>query len=304
MKTEEHIETVLRRAPAPQPPANLKQTLIDEVSLPGRSPADQGSRAAFGAQSWLARWWPALGAGATSLACAVLVGVQEMTIQDLRESVQALSTQGAVSAPAPDGASSLLNQGTVTPEQEIERLRRLVVDLGQQVNNLERLAAENQELQTSLAKAPANFTPEEAAALENARQRALSITCVNNMKQLALATLLYANDNQEAFPADVTAMAKYINAPQLLWCPADTSRSAAADWGSVSAANCSYEYLMGDATAYREPNRVMFRCGVHGHVGIGDGSVHSGVAKEHPERLVTKDGKLFMEVSKSQPEGR
>jgi hypothetical protein len=41
----------------------------------------------------------------------------------------------------------------------------------------------------------------------------------------------------------------------------------------------------------------MFRCPIHGTVGIGDGSVHRGVALEHPERLVTRDGKLYYDLN-------
>lgn len=37
----------------------------------------------------------------------------------------------------------------------------------------------------------------------------------------------------------------------------------------------------------------MFRCPIHGHVCLADGSVQSGVAKEHPEWLIVLDGKLY-----------
>lgn len=59
-------------------------------------------------------------------------------------------------------------------------------------------------------------------------------------------------------------------------------------------ANLSYEFLAaGEKEADREPQRISVRCPIHGNIGLSDGSVQSRVAKEHPDWLVERDGKLF-----------
>ena len=65
-------------------------------------------------------------------------------------------------------------------------------------------------------------------ALARAKSRAQSINCMNNMKQLALGGLMYANDNKDHFPsADhwCDALGKYVANPNTFLCPAgDPSR--------------------------------------------------------------------------------
>jgi hypothetical protein len=60
-------------------------------------------------------------------------------------------------------------------------------------------------------------------ALAQAKARAQSIACMNNMKQLALGGIMYANDNKDQFPsADkwCDALAKYVANPRTFQCPA------------------------------------------------------------------------------------
>jgi len=56
----------------------------------------------------------------------------------------------------------------------------------------------------------------------------------------------------------------------------------------------SYEFLAASGTD-TEPQRVMFRCPIHGNVTLCDGSVQRGIAKTHPERFIERDGKLFLQ---------
>jgi hypothetical protein len=92
-------------------------------------------------------------------------------------------------------------------------------------------------------------------------------------------------------------MSNELSTPKVLFCPADTSRQAATDWSSFTMANCSYEFLVpNEKEADREPNRISVRCPIHGHIGMCDGSVQGNVGKNHPDWLVDRDGKLYLEM--------
>jgi hypothetical protein len=43
----------------------------------------------------------------------------------------------------------------------------------------------------------------------------------------------------------------------------------------------------------KEPTRVLSRCPIHGHIGLCDGSVQGELAKNHPDELVEREGKLY-----------
>ena len=90
-------------------------------------------------------------------------------------------------------------------------------------------------------------------------------------------------------------MSNEIGALKILVCPADNGRQPANDWASYSPANCSYEYL-GAMASDTEPQRIAFRCPIHGNLGLIDGSAQMSIAKAHPNWIVQRDGKLYMEV--------
>ena len=133
--------------------------------------------------------------------------------------------------------------------------------------------------------------------MEKGRERALSIACVNNLKQFGLAVRTWALDENDAQPPNVLCMSNELSTPKILVCPAETSRQVATDWSVFTPANCSYEYLVTSGTnvADTEPTRVLSRCPVHGHIGLCDGSVQGNVAKEHPDWLVRRNGGLYFE---------
>jgi len=105
----------------------------------------------------------------------------------------------------------------------------------------------------------------------------------------------WAIRNGDMAPPDILSMANELNTPKILTCPGDRAREAAEDWASYTPANCSYEYLVPSVRRVdAEPDRVAFRCPIHGNVSLCDTSAQSGIAKEHPERLVQRNGKLYL----------
>jgi hypothetical protein len=102
-------------------------------------------------------------------------------------------------------------------------------------------------------------------------------------------------DNNDSNPPNVLSMSNELSTPKILVCPADTNRPIAADWSSFTMANCSYEFLAPSERTDVDPQRILSRCPIHGHIGLCDGSVQSLIAKNHPDWLVERDGKLYLE---------
>jgi len=58
-------------------------------------------------------------------------------------------------------------------------------------------------------------------AIAGTKERARIVSCMNNMKQLALAAFMYADDNGEAIP-DVQDTTRYLDDEDTYVCPRDT----------------------------------------------------------------------------------
>jgi hypothetical protein len=61
-------------------------------------------------------------------------------------------------------------------------------------------------------------------ALAKAKAKAQGIYCMNNLKQLGLGTIMYANDHQNLLPAGTnwsSAVVKYVGSERVFVCPAD-----------------------------------------------------------------------------------
>jgi hypothetical protein len=313
--TEHEIEGTLRTAPKPIPPAGLRERLIAEVRLPlgCRAPEIEnqvrdellGPKSGMG--GWVRRWWPALAPGAVSLACAIGLTLQQTEIRDLKEQIQAAPQGPAVSGTAVGNSAAATPNAAAPPEveartqQEIARLKELASRLASEIEALERMRLENEKLRTQLATPATGFlTTEEAEALAKAREKAESIMCINNLKQLGLAVKVWAQDNGDISPPTILEMTNEMSTPKILKCPADKGHQPAETFASYTPANCSYEYLA-PSTPDNEPERVLFRCPIHGHVTLNDGSVQGNVGKLHPERLVERDGKLYFVISTAPP---
>ncbi len=303
--SEEEIEETLRAAPKPKPPQELRERLISQIRAPRPNdvPVQARLQPAGGLSAWLRRWWPAFAPAAASLACAVGIGVQHSEISELRQSLEVMESR-LVSLPI-NGATPIgtgVQSASVTDtaaqtQQEIARLKELVATLSAEVARLEQTRVENEGLKARLAKPSSQYlSAEEADMMAKAQERAENIRCVNNLKQLGLAVRVWSLDNGNTNPPNILDMTNEMSTPVILWCPGDHARQMVRDFKSYTPANCSYEYLAPDGSD-ADPQRVLFRCPIHGNIGLCDGSVQSGVAKRHPEQLVERDGKLYYDQS-------
>jgi hypothetical protein len=246
------------------------------------------------------RWWPALAPAAVSAACAIVLTLHHLEMNDLKDTIQALTNAGIPAAQVPAVAVGDSTPAPVTQDagqDDLARLRETASQLRAEIARLEQLQEENNGLRAQLAApSPGTFTAEEQAAMDTARERAQSINCVNNLKQIGLAARVWGLDNRDVYSPDFLSMSNELSTPRILVCPGDTNRPVAADWASFTSANCSYEYLAPNGSP-ADPTRVLARCPIHGNIGLCDGSVQQRVAKDHPEWLVQRDGKLYLETS-------
>ncbi len=300
---EQELENVLRAAPRPIPPAGLKERLVAQVRLLAVQSVHQAPAGALDSTGWLRRWWPVLVPAAASLACAVGLTVQQAEIRDLKKAIQDLSRRAPAAAGVPTTPTVQTNDAAPhadaasRTQQEVTRLKALASQLAKEVAQLEKMQAENAKLRTQLETPPPGvLSPEETDALAKAKEKLEAIACVNNLKNFGLSMRTWAVDNDGLTSPDFLSMSNEFSTPKILVCPADHARQPARNWASYTSANCSYEYLVPSVpNVENEPQRVAFRCPIHGHVGLCDGSVQGEVAKKHPEHLVHRDGKLYFQ---------
>ncbi len=291
------IEKILRSAPVPPVPEGLQDQLTRQARRnPGNTPRDPAAE-----RGWFRRGWPIFAWGGAALACASTLLVQQMEIRGLQESLQAVQSE-STSSETPDvvvaATAAPTNVSSAEDERaEIARLTAEIARLRDAANSAGELAAENQRLKAQLTAA-SGLSAEDLERSQAARERAESIRCVNNMKNIGLALRIFATDNGDRFPPDILSMTNELSTPKILVCPADFSHKAASDWGSFTAANLSYEFLaLGTVGAESEPSRVAVRCLIHGNIGLCDGSVQmsQGDGSNLLRRLVNRNGKLYLE---------
>jgi len=289
------IEKLLRKAPGFTPPAGLRERLIEQIPAERKETVSQPSVIKPASSGWLRRWWPALAPAAVSAACAVVLTAQQGKIRELKANIQTLSQGPATESTQPRERAAAAVDASAEIEQEINRLKELAARLKAEIGQLQQLQTENAKLRAQAATPPElALTPEETESLAKAREKAMSTVCINNLKQFGVAVRTYALDYSDSNAPNILSMSNELSTPKILVCPADTMRQVANGWESFTMANCSYEFLAPSENTDNEPQRILSRCPIHGHIGLSDGSVQSFVARNHPERLVDRGGKLYL----------
>jgi hypothetical protein len=111
-------------------------------------------------------------------------------------------------------------------------------------------------------------------AMAKFRGRPQGDDCVQNLKEVGLAARIWSNEHNGVFPADFLTMSNELITPKRLVCPQDWKKKRAEDFARFDPAkNVSYEYLAPRAKEADMETQPIFRCPVHGHVTLGDGSV-------------------------------
>lgn len=114
-------------------------------------------------------------------------------------------------------------------------------------------------------------------ALSKAKQRAQTIQCVNNLKQVGLATRMWSTEHNALLPSDFLSMSNELMTPRILVCPGDTGREKAESWSEFDPLlNVTYEFLAPGAKESEVESSPITSCPIHGNTGYGDGSVQQG----------------------------
>jgi hypothetical protein len=300
----EEIERVLRKTPQPKVPAGLLEKLQADIVLPRKEPTRSAS--VDGWRPLLKRWLPALSFAAFLLASLVAIGVQANVLAELRRENRELQVAAAGAEQVQRENSNLQAAEQLRLEQlrkdaaEVERLRAEIAQLQATSQELANLRKDNQQLKARLEAVTRSMAAGgigEEDPFGAAREKARSIQCVSNMKQIGLGARMWANDHQEILPPDFITMQHELNTPKILVCPSDEGRARATSWAEFGPANVSYEFLAPTVSEGESPYTVMTRCPIHDHVGFLDGSVHQGAWK----RAVQKNGRWVVEANAQRP---
>jgi len=272
------LEHILRNPPAVKPPADLLADLQRQMVLP----KSVTSRATL---PFWKQWMPALSFGVLVLGCIVALGVQTSELIQLKRENRTLqeqvATKGVTSEPQTTFATA---PGLSAAEQEeIVNLRAEVEQLRQQLQLADQLRAEQEQLRQQLLAAKERLRDEDPFAAY--KEKAESIACANNLKQIGLAARLWAHEHNWQLPPDLVSMRKELNTPKILVCPADRARTAALTWEEWTPAQVTYEYL-GAENSEKDWEAVVTRCPIHGNVGVNDGSAHMN------RKLMMENGRL------------
>lgn len=132
-------------------------------------------------------------------------------------------------------------------------------------------------------------------ALRPPQRRSAKINCVNNLKQVGLAYHIWAQDNNDLYPMQVTVtnagamelvvtgnavavfqvMSNELSTPKLLICPEDLQHSFASNFIELKATNLSY-FVGLDANPNNSPNLILSG---DSHLGLSGAPVKSGLFK-------------------------
>ncbi len=285
----QEIENLLRKAPRVNVPAGLVDKLQDAILLP----QPRFARAEFSAwRLWLRRWIPAA-------ACLAVAGVVAAT---QFQAAEKLRQENGALRPSGQNLDSLRRKNVEyqqllaenkelnrlrKDQLELESLRNEVAQLQVRMQEAETLRAENQKLRLQISVVSSGQAGTDVFDVaETTKAKAQSIRCVNNLKNIGLATRIYASDNNDYFPTSFLQMSNELSTPLILICPSDLTGTdrGQAGWAAFRPDMTSYQfYLTGDKDE-AVPQRIIAKCPIHGHVCLADGSVH-----QNPEGRAFKE---------------
>ena len=112
-------------------------------------------------------------------------------------------------------------------------------------------------------------------ATARSKSWAESVSCGNYISSIALASRVWADDNNQHMADNFLCMSNELATPKILICPSDKDRKPAEHWTTFTTNNCSYEILR-PGMPESDTTNAYFRCTIHGHLGFADGTAFDG----------------------------
>jgi hypothetical protein len=291
MNTDEQLEELLRKAPAPATPFGLERRLIQQASTLKRKET----------WSWFSiflerRWASGFAMVAVLTGLITVVAFQQETLSRLKAAHQ------QAAAPVPPATENFDLERENNAKKELNELQKQSVELHKlrtEMAEIEKvlaeqpaIAQENAQLRAELSRLAANnpmLSPEYQDAMAQARQRAERIKCVNNLKNVGLAARIWAHNADKNYPKDFLTMTNELSTPKILLCPSDPARTQGIDtWEKFSASGGSYE-MLAPGISETFPGAIYVRCPFHNNVCRVDGSV---MQLRPDQELIQRDGYL------------
>jgi hypothetical protein len=116
----------------------------------------------------------------------------------------------------------------------------------------------------------AEVFPWPLSGLALAKDEAVSISCVNDLKQIGLASNMYLQDNGN-YPTTFSAITNLCPTPDIFFCPANGAHVSPLSWNAVNWSQVDYELFPG--ASENDPTSILCKCKVHNNVCYSDGSV-------------------------------
>ncbi|HTG45590.1 MAG TPA: type II secretion system protein [Verrucomicrobiae bacterium] len=127
------------------------------------------------------------------------------------------------------------------------------------------------------------------SAISSSKAKAKQIACVNNLKQVSLALKMWAGDNNDKFPWNLSSTnggsldsadwtdhfrlcAKELSTPAILLCPTDVKKRAATNWVSARGDE-NVSYFVGLTASDKYPQTIL----------LGDSNVTGGTGGFDPK---------------------
>lgn len=112
--------------------------------------------------------------------------------------------------------------------------------------------------------------------LEIARQRAFSLGCVNNLKQIGRAAQLWSMDNGDQVPPGFQVLTNELTSPAILFCPTDAGRLTPTNWSDLDWSKIDYTWISNTPLAI---TNICGTCRIHTHALQVDGFVRFGTER-------------------------
>ncbi len=300
---EQRIEALLRKAPAPKTPDGLLRELLTDVRVP-RGLVPSASRMEWTAPVPLwKRWLPALSFAVILLTCLVAIAVQTNVINDLTRQNNDLRASAQTLEDLRKENTDL--QQVRNDGDELERLRKDAAELAKlrgevaqmsaQLRDIEKLRADNQQLKADITARQAAAGMGDESVLNEAREKAKSQACMNNMKQIGLAFRIWADDNNGVFPTSFLSMTNELATSRVLQCPSDKNvKNVPNIIQAITGGDVSYKLMSAvSGLTQSDPSIVLVQCPIHGHICLADGSVQAGTP-ELQQKLKTINGAIHL----------